>query len=318
MYEYKHKAPFPYFGGKSYIASLVWSKFGQVKQYIEPFCGSAAILLASPYPASLEVINDMNGFIANFWRAVKYQPANVVYEADYPISYIDLNARHHWLMNQCMYLREKLQDPEWPGDAKIAGWWLWGQCAWIGTGWCDWSKKKISFETQTDGKIPHITSAGMGIHAVGKIPHDSSGNVLLTSSGYTAWYWLHYLTKRLERVRILCGDWHRCLNHNYGDINTAIFLDPPYRNYETVYTNLKQKSIVDDVVEWALNHSELRIALCGLVGDYILDNWTIVKWTRSGFTYGGSNTTQKEAIWFSPACLTEDTKKQLSLFDDGE
>lgn len=67
------KAPFPYFGGKRDIASEVWMRFGSPKQYIEPFCGSAAVLLAAPAPASLEVIGDANGFIANFWRATVHQ-----------------------------------------------------------------------------------------------------------------------------------------------------------------------------------------------------------------------------------------------------
>ena len=57
-------APFPYFGGKRDIARDVWARLGRPKQYIEPFCGSAAMLLAAPAPASLEVVNDINGFIA--------------------------------------------------------------------------------------------------------------------------------------------------------------------------------------------------------------------------------------------------------------
>ena len=36
------KAPFPYFGGKSSVASLVWDALGQPKHYIEPFFGSGA------------------------------------------------------------------------------------------------------------------------------------------------------------------------------------------------------------------------------------------------------------------------------------
>jgi site-specific DNA-adenine methylase len=42
----KLKAPFPYFGGKSRIAAEVWRRFGDVKTYVEPFCGSCAVLLA--------------------------------------------------------------------------------------------------------------------------------------------------------------------------------------------------------------------------------------------------------------------------------
>lgn len=86
------RAPFPYFGGKRDVIDLVWQRFGRVRQYIEPFCGSAAMLLGAPEPASLEVVNDANGFIANFWRAVKSQPAEVAREADYPVSHIDLGA----------------------------------------------------------------------------------------------------------------------------------------------------------------------------------------------------------------------------------
>ena len=56
------KAPFPYFGGKRTIAPDVWARLGRPTQYIEPFCGSAAMLLAAPEPASLEVVNDFNGF----------------------------------------------------------------------------------------------------------------------------------------------------------------------------------------------------------------------------------------------------------------
>ena len=36
------RAPFPYFRGQNTVADLVWSRFGAVKQYIEPLAGSAA------------------------------------------------------------------------------------------------------------------------------------------------------------------------------------------------------------------------------------------------------------------------------------
>ncbi len=44
----KLKAPFPYFGGKSRVADEVWRRFGNPKTYVEPFCGSCAVLLARP------------------------------------------------------------------------------------------------------------------------------------------------------------------------------------------------------------------------------------------------------------------------------
>jgi hypothetical protein len=34
------KAPFPWFGGKSRVAPLVWERFGDIAVYAEPFAGS--------------------------------------------------------------------------------------------------------------------------------------------------------------------------------------------------------------------------------------------------------------------------------------
>jgi site-specific DNA-adenine methylase len=94
-------APFPYFGGKRSVAADVWARLGSPSQYIEPFCGSAAVLLAAPKPAALEVVCDASGFIANFWRAVKHQPAAVADAADYPVSHIDCRAAESQLAGRC-------------------------------------------------------------------------------------------------------------------------------------------------------------------------------------------------------------------------
>jgi hypothetical protein len=252
------------------------------------------------------VVNDLNGFIANFWRATKHQPAAVAQHADYPVSHIDLGARHRWLMGERQRIGEALQDPDWPGDPKSAGWWLWGQCCWIGSGWCDWS-----------GRIPHTSDAGMGIHAVGKIPHTSNADMgtLLTYAGIKAWEWLHRIAARLERVRVTHGSWDRCLNHHYGKDDTAVFLDPPYKDYEALY-GAGGASIASGVCDWARENANLRIALCGHVGDYELAGWDVVRWERSGNTYGGSGTKDQETIWFSPSCLRDDPA-QRALFTEG-
>jgi site-specific DNA-adenine methylase len=50
----------------------VWSAFGQVENYVEPFAGSAAMLLRAPHGKRIETLNDKDGFIANFWREQTY------------------------------------------------------------------------------------------------------------------------------------------------------------------------------------------------------------------------------------------------------
>jgi len=297
-------SPFPYFGGKRTVAAAVWARLGSPAQYIEPFCGSAAVLLACPRPAALEVVCDGSGFIANFWRAVKHQPAAVAEWADYPVSHIDLGARHGWLMAQRERIGGAMQDPDWPGDAKVAGWWLWGQCCWIGSGWCDWF-----------GQIPHAGNAGRGVQAIGQIPHASSAgrgaDALLTSCGRTAWAWLHRIADRLERVRVVHGDWSRCLNNHFGGDDTAVFLDPPYRSYEALYG--KAGAVADAVESWALENEHLRIALCGHRDDYKLAGWDAVEWSRGRLTYSGGQTTDSECVWYSPVCLPA-TLTQERLF----
>ena len=93
-------APFPYFGGKSLACSTVWQAFGDVDNYVEPFCGSAAMLLGAPEGQRVETINDADGFVANFWRAVSKDDAAVAEALDWPTNETDLFARHIWLVQQ--------------------------------------------------------------------------------------------------------------------------------------------------------------------------------------------------------------------------
>lgn len=166
------RAPFPAFGGKSRAAPLVWERFGTCVNYVEPFCFSAAVLLACPEDRRprVETINDVNGFVSNFWRSVRADPEAVAREADYPVIETDLHARHRWLLAQAAGLRERLDaDPDY-FDAKVAAWWVWGASAWIGSGWCEEGRgprvqlPSLAGATDTGGPTPNY---GGGIHAAG-------------------------------------------------------------------------------------------------------------------------------------------------------
>src|SRR5437764_1133110 len=104
------KAPFPYFGGKSRISPLVWERFGDVAGYVEPFFGSGAVLLNRPQPfAGVETINDADGLVCNFWRALKAKPRLVAKYADWPVNENDLHARHLWLVEHKDTLQHRLE-----------------------------------------------------------------------------------------------------------------------------------------------------------------------------------------------------------------
>jgi len=158
------RAPFPWFGGKALAAPMIWRAFGNVPNYVEPFFGSGATLLARPHAPKVETVNDKDGFIANFWRAIKHDPEAVAHYCDEPVNEADLHAKHKWLVVKGAPLLERLiDDPEW-FDPKIAGWWCWGVCTWIGNGWCHKDER-----VQKQKRRPELNAAnGRGVNALGK------------------------------------------------------------------------------------------------------------------------------------------------------
>ena len=169
------KAPFPAFGGKSRVAAEVWARFGNVRNYIEPFCFSTAVLLKRPGGAgAVETINDRNAFVANFWRAVRSDPDAVAEHADWPVIETDLHARHRWLVTsgEAIAALDRVRaEPDYY-DARIAGWWCWGACCWIGAGWCD--------EVES-AKIPRISDS-VGVNG-GRLPYLTSSQGINTAAG---------------------------------------------------------------------------------------------------------------------------------------
>ena len=164
-------APFPYFGGKSGACETVWQAFGAVDNYVEPFSGSAAMLLGAPEAKRIETINDADGFVANFWRAIASDPEAVAHHADWPCNEADLFSRHSWLVRQSGNLLESLHaDPAY-FDARIAGWWCWGACNWIGSGWCEGKGPWVHDGERlvNSRKLPHLGDAGKGINR--QLPH---------------------------------------------------------------------------------------------------------------------------------------------------
>jgi len=179
------RAPFVWFGGKSQAAELIWSRLGDVDVYVEPFFGSGAVLLGRPHRARVETVNDIDGMVANAWRAIIADPLAVAEHASWPVFEVDLHARHLWLVEQLKdgFAERLMADPELY-DAKIAGWWLWGMAAWIGGHFCSgegpWSKSEDGRLAKVNGangikrRRPHLSNDGQGVNKPSikrKIPH---------------------------------------------------------------------------------------------------------------------------------------------------
>lgn len=139
------KSGIVYFGGKSIIAPKIWEKVGLVENYIEPFSGSAAVMLANPNIPKIETINDKDCLVTNFWRAMKNSPDKVIFYADNPVNEIDLHARHQFIIdNANLDFANKMETDADFFDCKIAGWWAWGISASIGNNWLQKKKKTLN------------------------------------------------------------------------------------------------------------------------------------------------------------------------------
>lgn len=60
----------PWFGSKRQLADRIVLALGEHRCYLEPFCGSMAVLLSKPV-ATLEIVNDLHGDLINLARHIQ-------------------------------------------------------------------------------------------------------------------------------------------------------------------------------------------------------------------------------------------------------
>lgn len=243
------KTPWPWFGGKSDAASLVWSALGDVEHYVEPFAGSLAVLLRRPHVANRayhsETVNDADGLLVNAWRSIQLSPDATAHAASWPVSEADLHARHLALLRwrESHELEHLMGDPAWH-DPVMAGYWIWGTCCWIGSGFCSgdgaWTAdaegrlvRREQGQTGVRRGLPHVANSGKGVNHPGtreagvsrQMPHlGNSGRgvnhpgLREQGTGEPEFHamampellrWFRFLSARLRHVRIINGDWAR-------------------------------------------------------------------------------------------------------------
>jgi hypothetical protein len=349
---FARKAPFPWFGGKSKAAPIVWALLGDVDHYVEPFAGSLAVLLNRPHlcnrPYHSETVNDLDGFIVNAWRALAQYPNEVAEAASWPVSEACKTARQIALLKwrQEVALERLAGDATWC-DPVMAGWWLWAVAVQIGafTGDGPWTADpatgrivKMRGAERRAGvsrNMPHLADDGRGVNnailrdpGVGPRAEDFHPT---TMPKLRAWFAL--LQARLRHVRILNGDWSRAvtvgashtLRVRMGGV-AGFFLDPPYGEEVRaigVYAN-DDGAVAAKVRQWCLKAGadpKNRIVLAGFDTEHAeleRHGWRVYEWfKRDRLLTGGINKSQahRERLWASPHCLYPDCQpRQESLF----
>src|SRR5579885_2325246 len=69
--------PIPYIGGKNRLATKIVPMLPLHKTYVEPFAGGAQIFFHKP-PSEVEVLNDIDGEVVNFYRVCQWHHRELV------------------------------------------------------------------------------------------------------------------------------------------------------------------------------------------------------------------------------------------------
>lgn len=79
------QTPVSYYGGKQKMVKKILAMMTPHKVYIEPFVGGAAVLFAKR-PSPVEIINDINGNVSNFYSTMKNNPNQLQLEIERSLS----------------------------------------------------------------------------------------------------------------------------------------------------------------------------------------------------------------------------------------
>lgn len=103
------KSPLTWLGGKSLLADTIISYFPDHTCYVEVFCGGASVLFRKD-SSKVEVINDINSHLVNFFDVVRTAKYELIAELQYN------------LLSRELFYRflSKLDDPELPAVRKAA------------------------------------------------------------------------------------------------------------------------------------------------------------------------------------------------------
>lgn len=195
-------SPFKWVGGKSRLRKQIINILPSHTCYVEPFAGAAWILFAKP-PSPVEVLNDKDKDLINFFRVVKEQPEKLI-------------ASFEWeLVSRAEFERLAQSDPSQLTDIQRAHRFYYLIMA-------GWGGELHYPRFQTS-----ITDGGHGNRLFGALQ--------------TLRERLMPVYDRLRTVIIENLDWQECINR-YDRAGAVMYIDPPYPDNGCNYVhNMREK-----------------------------------------------------------------------------
>lgn len=193
-------SPFKWVGGKSRLRKQIIAFIPPHTCYVELFSGAAWVLFGKP-PSNVEVINDIDGELMNFFRVVKYKPEDFMQSFE-----LELASREEFnrLANLDLSNLTDIERAHRFYYIIMAGW--------------GGELKYPRFQTSTN-------DGGHGNRLIGALKYLRKR--------------IEPVHKRLSTVIIENLDWEVCLDR-YDRSQTVMYVDPPYpKNKVNYYYNMQ-------------------------------------------------------------------------------
>ncbi|GAK60042.1 D12 class N6 adenine-specific DNA methyltransferase [Candidatus Vecturithrix granuli] len=183
-------SPFKWVGGKSRLRNQIVALIPEHTCYVELFAGAAWVLFAKP-PSKVEILNDIDTELVNFFRVVKYQPEEFIRSFEW-----DLVSRDEFerLANIDISTLTEIERAHRFYYIIMAGW----------GGELHYPR----FQTS-------ITDGGHGNRLIGALKYLKER--------------IEPVYERLHKVIIENLDWKACFER-YDRSKTVMYIDPPYPN----------------------------------------------------------------------------------------
>jgi DNA adenine methylase len=192
------RSPFPWFGGKQKLADDIIALFPAHAVYVEVFGGGASVLL-SKRPANLDVYNDLDEGVVNFFRCLRDEPERLV-----PLLELTPYSRSEWQVARDTWF--KIED-----SVERARRWYVVASQSFGA--------MVAKDRHPNGERAH--GRGWGGERLGRMHLNRAASTANRIDN------LWRFVERMRLVQIESLDWRACIER-YDHEDCLFYLDPPY------------------------------------------------------------------------------------------
>lgn len=272
------RSPFPWFGGKQKLADELIALFPPHAVYVEVFGGGGSVLL-SKAPATLDVYNDLDEGLVNFFTVLRDRPKKLV-------ALLELTpySRAEWI--KCRQTWAKTKDPV----ERARRWYVVASQSFGGmvARGRDGSSAGWKLDRHPNGERHH--GRGWGGERLGRMHLSRAAST--ANRVDNIWRFV----ERMRLVQIENLDWRSCLDR-YDAPDCVFYLDPPYVPTTRRAGGYEHELTLDD-------HAELVERILALEGVAVISGYDHEVYAP--LVTGGGFTRREFGVWCTAAQRSPD------------